>query len=102
MSTVSFAASADQDQATQNVQPDLVSTLSALVNSVDKSSNESAIILIIFLGQKCVIGLFWASRVSMSMRWCILKIILHALCSMILIYTVRKKFLVHAYRLMMI
>ena len=48
---VAFVDSVDQDQAAQNVQPDLGSKLSALEkSSVDKSNSESAIIWVIFLG----------------------------------------------------
>ena len=48
---VAFAASVDQDEAAQNMQPDLGSTLSALEKLCrQKQQQESAIILVIFLG----------------------------------------------------
>ena len=40
MTDVAFVASADQDQAAQNVQSDLKSTLSAFCNNVNKSNHD--------------------------------------------------------------
>ena len=58
MTIVAFAANVDQDQASQNVQFDLWSTLSDLVKYLRQKSYESAIILVIFVWLKCVIHLF--------------------------------------------